>query len=123
MGDELVIADRVSDDDLVALYNVCRLFVFPSLYEGFGLPPLEAMACGTPVASSSSASLPEVLGPAAAYFSPENADSLVEAICRILDDAALRARLVHLGIERARHFSWDDAARRTLALYREVLAP
>jgi len=63
-----------------------------------------------------------VLGPAAAYFSPESADSLVEAICRILDDAALRARLVHLGIERARLFSWDDAARRTLSLYREVLA-
>jgi len=116
------LAAPVDREALARLYSGASAFVFPSRHEGFGLPPLEAMACGTPVASSSSASLPEVLGPAAAYFSPESADSLVEAICRILDDAALRARLVHLGLERARHFSWDDAARRTLALYREVLA-
>jgi len=107
---------------LALLYAGASCFVFPSRHEGFGLPPLEAMACGTPVASSSSASLPEVLGPAAAYFSPESVDSLVEAICRVLDDAALRERLVRLGLERARGFSWDDAARRTLAIYREVLA-
>lgn len=117
------LAAPVDRDALARLYAGAGAFVFPSRDEGFGLPPLEAMACGTPVASSSSASLPEVLGPAAAYFSPESSDSLVEAICRILDDAALRERLVHLGLERARLFSWDDAARRTLALYREVLAP
>jgi len=112
----------VDREALALLYAAAALFVFPSLHEGFGLPPLEAMACGTPVASSSAASLPEVLGPAAAWFSPESEDTLVEAVCRVLDDAALRARLVRLGLERARHFSWDDAARRTLALYREVLA-
>ncbi len=116
------IAAPVDAETLARLYAAAALLVFPSRHEGFGLPPLEAMACGTPVASSSSASLPEVLGPAAAYFSPESLDSLVEAVCRVLDDAGLRERLVRLGLERARHFSWDDAARRTLALYREVLA-
>jgi glycosyltransferase involved in cell wall biosynthesis len=113
----------VDREALALLYAAAALFVFPSLHEGFGLPPLEAMACGTPVASSSAASLPEVLGPAAAYFSPESEDSLVEAVCRVLDDDALRGRLVRLGLERARHFTWDDAARRTLAVYRGVLAP
>jgi glycosyltransferase involved in cell wall biosynthesis len=116
------VAAPVDRETLARLYAGAALFVFPSRHEGFGLPPLEAMACGTPVASSSSPSLPEVLGPAAAYFSATDPDSLVEAICRVLDDAALRERLVHLGIERARLFSWDDAARRTLSLYREVLA-
>ena len=116
------IAAPVDRETLARLYAGAAAFVFPSRHEGFGLPPLEAMACGTPVAASSSPSLPEVLGPAAAYFSPESADSLVEAICRVLDDDALRARMVHLGIERARLYCWDDAARRTLALYREVLA-
>ena len=117
------LAAPVNREALALLYSAATVFVFPSRYEGFGLPPLEAMACGTPVASSSSPSLPEVLGPAAVYFSPESSDSLVEAICRILDEPALRERLEHLGLERARHFSWDDAARRTFALYREVLAP
>ena len=116
------LAAPVDREELARLYAAATVFVFPSRHEGFGLPPLEAMACGTPVASSSSPSLPEVLGPAAAYFSPESSDSLVEAICRILDDPALRERLVHLGVERARLFSWDDAARRTLALYREAMA-
>jgi glycosyltransferase involved in cell wall biosynthesis len=122
-GERLKLAGTVDREGLAQLYAAAACFVFPSRHEGFGLPPLEAMACGTPVASSSSASLPEVLGPAAAYFSPESVDSLVEAICRVLDDAALRGRLVHLGLERARLFSWDDAARQTLALYREALAP
>jgi len=121
-GGRLRLAGALDRDALTLLYVAAACFVFPSRHEGFGLPPLEAMACGTPVASSSSASLPEVLGPAAAYFSPESVDSLVEAICRLLDDPALRERLVRLGLERARLFSWDDAARQTLAIYREALA-
>jgi glycosyltransferase involved in cell wall biosynthesis len=122
IGKRARVAAPVGREALATLYAGAAAFVFPSRHEGFGLPPLEAMACGTPVASSSSPSLPEVLGPAAAYFSPEDSDSLVEAICRLLDDSALRERFIHLGIERARLFSWDDAARRTLAVYREVLA-
>ena len=121
-GGRLRLAGALDREALTLLYVAAACFVFPSRHEGFGLPPLEAMACGTPVASSSSASLPEVLGPAAAYFSPESVDSLVEAICRLLDDPALRERLVRLGLERARLFSWDDAARQTLAIYREALA-
>jgi len=116
------LAAPVEREALAELYSAAAAFVFPSRDEGFGLPPLEAMACGTPVASSSSASLPEVLGPAAAYFSPESSDSLVEAICRLLDNPALRERLSRLGLERVRLFSWDDATAKTLALYREVLA-
>jgi alpha-1,3-rhamnosyl/mannosyltransferase len=118
-----VLAGPVDQADLARLYAGAAAFVFPSRHEGFGLPPLEAMACGAPVACSSSASLPEVLGPAALYFSPESVDSLVGAVCRILDDEPLRDRLVRLGLERARLFSWEEAAAQTLAVYREVAAP
>ena len=113
----------LDQESLARLYSAAAVFVFPSRYEGFGLPPLEAMACGAPVASSSSASLPEVLGPAATYFSPESVDSLVAAVCRLLDEPARRERLVRLGAERARHFSWEEAAEQTLKVYREALEP
>jgi glycosyltransferase involved in cell wall biosynthesis len=111
----------VSREALADLYDAATVFVFPSLYEGFGLPPLEAMACGAPVAASSSASIPEVLGPAARYFSPESVDSLVGTVVGLLEDPALRKRLSSLGRERARDFTWEEAARHTLAVYREAL--
>jgi len=126
-ADRLGIAGRtrllgaVDAESLARLYAAAAAFVFPSRYEGFGLPPLEAMACGAPVAASSAASLPEVLGPAARYFSPESVDSLVAAVCRILDEPEERARMVRLGEERARLFTWDEAAARTLSVYAEAL--
>jgi alpha-1,3-rhamnosyl/mannosyltransferase len=112
----------VDHDTLAFLYSASTAFVFPSLYEGFGLPPLEAMACGAPVVASNSSSIPEVLGPAAAYFSPESIDSLMTALCRVLDSTEYRTRLSRMGLARAKLFTWNEAARRTMDVYRRVLA-
>jgi len=124
---ELGLADRVyctgpfPDADLPALYAGADLFVFPSLYEGFGLPPLEAMACGTPVVCSNAASLPEVVGDAALTVDPYDVDALADAMCRVLVDGQLREDLRARGLARARRFSWEKTARETVAVYREVL--
>jgi glycosyltransferase involved in cell wall biosynthesis len=111
----------VPEDDLPALYNGADLFAFPSLYEGFGLPVLEAMACGTPVITSNVSSLPEVAGNAALLVDPYNVDELAGAIRRILSDPALAADLRARGLERARQFSWERTAQETLEVYRNVL--
>ena len=125
--EELGIADRViftgyvPDEDLPALYAGADLFVFPSLYEGFGLPPLEAMACGTPVVCSSSSSLPEVVGDAAVMVDPYDVEALAEAMHRVLSDAVLREELRTKGLARAKMFTWEKAAQETLAVYEQVL--
>lgn len=110
----------VPDEHLPALYSGADLFVFPSLYEGFGLPPLEAMACGTPVVCSNAASLPEVVGDAAVTVDPYDVDALAEAMHRVLADRELREDLRARGLARARQFTWERTARETLAVYREV---
>lgn len=112
----------VADADLPALYTLATAFAFPSWYEGFGLPVLEAMACGTPVVASDTSSLPEVVGHAGLLVSPANADDLPEALARIVDDASLRGRLGEEGAVRARQFKWETAAAQTLHLYGK-LAP
>ena len=111
----------VADADLPALYSAAEVFVFPSLYEGFGLPPLEAMACGTPVVTSNVSSLPEVVGDAALTIDPYDVAGLAAAIERVLADAALRAELRAKGLARAQQFTWEHAARATLAVYEQVL--
>ena len=98
---------------LIALYRAADLFVFPSLYEGFGLPPLEAMANGTPVVTSKISSLPEVVEDAALLVDPYNVDEIADAMRNVLDDGALRARLIHSGLVRAEQFSWKDAVARS----------
>ena len=110
----------VGDDTLAALYRLATVFVFPSLYEGFGLPPLEAMASGTPVVTSNVSSLPEVVGDAAVLVDPYSAKSIAEGIQRVLVDPALRETLRLRGLERAKAFSWEASVRRTLDVYREV---
>lgn len=112
----------VADADLPALYSAAELFVFPSLYEGFGLPPLEAMACGTPVVTTNVSSLPEVVGDAALMVDPYDSAALAAALERALTDSALRAELRCKGLQRAAQFSWERTARETLAVYRQVLA-
>jgi glycosyltransferase involved in cell wall biosynthesis len=112
----------LSADTLAALYHLADAFVFPSLYEGFGLPPLEAMASGTPVLTSSLSSLPEVVGEAALLVNPHDAESIADGMQQILSDTALRERLTHLGRIRASEFSWESSVRRVLAAYREVSA-
>jgi glycosyltransferase involved in cell wall biosynthesis len=113
--------DYVPDEDLPGLYNLADLFVFPSRYEGFGLPPLEAMACGVPVITTTAASLPEVVGDAALLVSPGDAEALAAALRRGLVDAGLRADLRGRGVKRARCFTWEATARRTLQVYEELL--
>ena len=108
----------VGDKDLPALYSSARALVFPSLYEGFGLPVIEAMACGTPVVTSAVCSLPEVVGNDALLVNPFSVEAIAEAMLRLATDDKLVARLVSGGLERARGFTWTENARRTLEIYR-----
>jgi len=117
----VVFAGDVAEDDLPVLYNLAGLFVFPSLYEGFGLPPLEAMACGTPVVTSNRSSLPEVAGEAAVLVDPYSAEELTAAIERVLQDESLYSQMREKGLVQAAKFSWEDTARQTLEVYEEVL--
>jgi len=110
----------VAEIDLPALYAAATAFVFPSRYEGFGLPVLEAMACGTPVACSNVSSLPEVAGDAALLFDPDNSTSIGQSLQRLLDDAPLRADLRARGVAQAARFTWAQTAAATLAVYRKL---
>jgi glycosyltransferase involved in cell wall biosynthesis len=113
---EVVFPGYVPQEDLPALLSGARLFVFPSLYEGFGLPMLEAMACGTPVVCSNVSSLPEVAGDAALLVDPLDVKGMAEAMNRLLQDEGLRAELVERGYRQVRQFSWERCARETLAV-------
>jgi glycosyltransferase involved in cell wall biosynthesis len=110
---------RVPTDELVRLYRTAAALVFPSLYEGFGQPPLEAMACGCPVACSNAASLPEVVDGAARLFDPESVEDMASAIEEVLDAPE---KWSQRGLERAKQFSWDECARRHEDVYRELMA-
>lgn len=108
-------------DVLRVFYDIAKVFVFPSLYEGFGLPPLEAMAHGTPVLTSNTSSIPEVVGNAAVLVNPENLFEMMRALQRVLCDPALREKLRQAGYEQVKKFSWDNSVSDILAGYREVL--
>ncbi len=110
----------VPEEDLPALYRGAEVFVHPALYEGFGLPPLEAMACSTPVVCSNAASLPEVVGNAALLFDPQDTDELARALGKLLGDPEQRRALALAGRARAARFSWERAARETLRVYQEA---
>jgi glycosyltransferase involved in cell wall biosynthesis len=105
----------VAQADLPALYRQATLLVYPSLYEGFGLPPLEAMACGTPVVTSNTTSLPEVVGEAALTVDPTSTEEITAAMARLLDDASLRRHLRQAGLARAAEFTWSRTAESLLA--------
>lgn len=113
---------RLPDAELVYLYNAASVLTYPSHYEGFGLPPLEAMACGTPVIVSDTSSMPEVVGDAGLLVSPDDDEALAVALMRVLSDSYLRDALVRRGFDRVQNFSVERMARATLALYRSVLA-
>ena len=126
IGDEglrehLRLTGYLQDDDLRALYSSCSAFIYPSLYEGFGLPPLEAMACGAPVIASSISALQETLGDAAMLADPLDANALAKAIATLLQDGRRRDQLIQSGQERIKTFSWDKAARATYEVYSKVL--
>lgn len=117
--DEIVITGYVEDTDLVKLYNSCSLFVFPSLHEGFGIPPLEAMLCGAPVIAANVTSLPEVIGREDALFDPKSVTSIRDKIKQALTDEAFRASLIAHGQVHAKTFSWDESAKRALSALQE----
>jgi glycosyltransferase involved in cell wall biosynthesis len=121
LKDWVKIVGYVPDMDLPGLLSMSTLFVFPSLFEGFGLPTLEAMSCGTPVLTSDESSMPEVCGDAAHYVDPEDEASIAEGIMTVLRDEEYRQELSRRGLERAKLFSWDRAARETIDIYQKVL--
>jgi glycosyltransferase involved in cell wall biosynthesis len=124
--ESLGLQDRVvflgHSNPLAVLYNGADLMVYPSLFEGFGLPPLEAMSCGTPVITSNSSSLPEVVGDAGIQVDPQDEEELCAAMRRVLEDDALRHHLSEAGLKRSREFSWDRTAAITLKAYEAALA-
>jgi glycosyltransferase involved in cell wall biosynthesis len=120
LGSRIVFTGYVPDADLPGFYNAADVFVYPSLYEGFGLPPLEAMQCGTPVIAGDTSSLPEVVGDAGILVDPRDSSKIAAALVDLLRDKNARARLRAFGLERAKRFSWEETARQTVAVYREV---
>jgi glycosyltransferase involved in cell wall biosynthesis len=122
LADRVILPGYVDEADLPALYSGARAYVFPSLYEGFGFPVLEAMACGAPVVCSDTSSLPELVGDAALTFPPEDVGALADALSRILSDENLHEELVRRGFDQARRFSWQVCARKTLEVLAEAAA-
>jgi glycosyltransferase involved in cell wall biosynthesis len=122
LGEHVIFTGHVDEDDLLALYQSADVFAFPSLYEGFGLPVLEAMACGVPVVCSDRGSLPEAAGDAALLVDPTDESAIAAALARALRDDDLRRELVARGLRRAREFTWDKVARNFLSVYQEVAA-
>jgi glycosyltransferase involved in cell wall biosynthesis len=117
LDEEVIFTGFVDDADLPALYRGALLFVFPSLYEGFGLPILEAMASGVPVVTSNTSAMPEVAGDAAILVDPHNPRAVAEGIAQVLAEDQLREALTQKGLARARCFRWDTVAQKTLELY------
>jgi glycosyltransferase involved in cell wall biosynthesis len=120
LGGDVVFTGYVADADLPTLYTLAELLVMPSVYEGFGLPVLEAMACGAPVACSNTSSLPEIAGDAALLFDPHDVRSIAQAIGRAIADSSLRAALRARGLDQAARFTWAEAARQTRQVYEQV---
>ena len=117
---DVIFIDHVTDNELAAYYSSAVALVFPSFYEGFGLPPLEAMACGCPVITSNCSSLPEIVGDAGLLVDPEDTNDITKAMHSVITDRTLSRQLMEKGIARARCFSWDIAAEETMEVYRKI---
>lgn len=118
----IILTGLISEDELLDLYNAATIYTFPSLYEGFGLPPLEAMACKTPVAASEVSSIPEVCGKGnAVFFDPENADDMAQKIYALYENKDLQNQLIENGLKRVKQFTWQSMAENTFNLYKSCL--
>jgi len=122
LNDDIIFPGHIPDEELPILYNCAKLFVYPSIYEGFGLPVLEAMACGVPVITSNTSSLPEIVKDAGIMIPPMDEQELSEAIKKVLSNKPLRESLIQKGLKRAEYFSWEKTAQNTLAIYNKVLS-
>jgi len=122
LGESVILTGYIPDSDLPYLYNGAELFVWPSLYEGFGLPPLEAMACGVPVIASETSCIPEVLGDAAHYFNPLNVEEIAKNMAEVAKSYALKRELKLKGLQQVKKYSFDKSARQTHKIYQKVLA-
>jgi glycosyltransferase involved in cell wall biosynthesis len=120
IAERVVFTGFVTDPEMTALYSGALVFVSPSIYEGFGLPLLEAMACGAPVVTSNVCSIPEVVGDAALFADPYSSADIADKTVRCIEDKNLRSDLIEKGRKRARSFTWEDTAFKTLQLYRET---
>ena len=121
LQDQVITPGLVESDELVHLYNAASIYVFPSLYEGFGLPPLEAMSCATPVVASNRSCIPEVCGAGnALFFDPENPGDLANKVDRLYRDADLQAEFIDKGLTQAQRYNWQDSHEKTVALYDKV---
>ena len=121
MREQIILTGYLGDDDLRALYSSCRCFIYPSMYEGFGLPPLEAMSCGAPVIAGSASAIVEVTGGAARLVDPESTEEIARAILEVVENEEMRRQLAEAGRLRAAEFSWSRTAQLTLEVYREAL--
>ena len=121
LSKKTVFLNHVPEEELPLLINAADIFVFPSLYEGFGLPPLEAMACGTPVIASNIASIPEVVGDAAILVNPKDEQKIASAMLRLLKDHSLRQELVKKGYQRISSFTWKNTAKETMGVYQKAM--
>lgn len=120
LEEKIIFTGFVPEQHLPVLYNGSHAFVYPSLYEGFGLPPLEAMNCGTPVITSNLTSIPEVVGDAGILINPHNENELPEALLRLLNSEELQSKYSKKGLERAKNFSWKNTAKNTLTAYKNI---
>lgn len=120
IDDRVVFTGEVLEDELICIYNGADVFVFPSLYEGFGLPPLEAMACGLPVVVANTSSLPEVVKDAGILVEPCDVEQIAESIYKIISDSEFKNNLIKKSLERAKAFSWEKCAKETIQVYNEI---
>lgn len=121
LEDDVILTGWVREEELVSFYSQAELLAFPSLYEGFGWPPLEAMACSCPVVSSNRTSMPEILGNAALFVEPCDVEAWRDAMFQVITNEGLRSRLIELGRRRASAFTWEKCTQRTLEVYRDVI--
>ena len=119
---DIIFTGYVTETELVRLYNAATCFVYPSIFEGFGLPPIEAMACGTPVAVSNKSALPEVVGSAGVYFDPYDESDMEKIIYELVTNKEFRSNLIQKGFDQIKKYSWTDSANNVINEYEKILA-